>query len=419
MSEKDKSSQEDRTAVLYRVSKALIGLDTLSSKLKLVADSAAEVLQADWTIVLRMDMEHRRVIDSVSSGIDPPFNTPYDFEEMMEGLTGWAIEHRTTVLSPKGEDDPRESERVRNKRRRFHGGAIMVAPLLFGEHIVGTITAVNTDDHPDFTREDILLLDNLANLAAAAIENSRLYDDLNEELSRRRKTERELHEREEKLERALQEKNLLLREIHHRVKNNLAIVESLISLKTGELEQGPEREVLEDLRIRIDAIRLLHQKLYAGSGSNTTPAQEYLDEILQNGRSLVRDGRKHVELESSVEEVDLPVNTALYLGLIITEAVTNAIKYAFPDGSSFDGSSPKVSLSFYQQNGSYHMEIRDNGTGIPEDKLEDQSGTMGIRMIHTLAEQLDGSAAVEVDGGTIWTLTISQPAEAEEASSEE
>jgi two-component sensor histidine kinase len=401
----------DNSSVLYRISRAMIRLDTLSEKLNVIAESVAEALKADWVIIIRLDMQKRRILDSVTAGEQPSFSPPFDFEEQMRGLTGWAIHHRSTILSPKGSPDPRESERLQQQRKLHGVGSILVAPLFYAERTVGTITAVNDGNKPDFRESDLPLLENISNLAAAAMENARLYDGLTEELEQRRRTEHTLREREAELERALEEKELLLKEVHHRVKNNLAIIESMINLKAGELEEESARPVLEDILVRIDAIRVLHDKLYSGGGSsNATDAREYLTAILENASSFAKGDGSGAQLESSIEELELPVTAALYLGLMITELVTNAVKYAFPAGSSRNGGTPLISLTFALEDTPegrrYRLTVADNGTGIPQEKLDESEGSLGIRLIYTLVEQLGGSAEVDTEEGTAWTVSV-------------
>ncbi len=172
-----------RTEALYQVARSLIALENLPTMLHIVAEQVAEALPADRVLLITLDFERREVTQFVTGGAGEKIpQVPY--EELMAGLTGWVVEKKRPALSSEPVD-PRESRAARRRRAETQSGAILVAPLLYRGEVLGTLTAINRPDQPDFTQRDVDLMMAMANQAAVAIENARLVRDLEAKVAAR------------------------------------------------------------------------------------------------------------------------------------------------------------------------------------------------------------------------------------------
>ncbi|RMG98708.1 MAG: GAF domain-containing protein [Chloroflexi bacterium] len=166
------------TQALYQVSQTLAETTNLEHLLQMVTNTIARVLDANRVILYLLDIENKEVLQFVKSGPGADKIDMVEFSELWEGLTGWVIRHRQPALSPKGKPDERESPRVQAHRQRDEGGSIVVVPVIYQEHVLGTLTVINLPSQPDFTKRDVALISAMANQTAVAIQNARLFTNL-------------------------------------------------------------------------------------------------------------------------------------------------------------------------------------------------------------------------------------------------
>ena len=208
---------------------------------------------------------------------------------------------------------------------------------------------------------------------------------------------------EEEIKAALKEKEILLREIHHRVKNNLQIISSLLSLQSQYIKDDRHVEILKDSQNRVKSMALIHEKLYLSENLANIDFKEYIESLV---RELVRSykvdpGRITVNVDA--ENISLGVDTAIPCGLIINELVTNALKHAFPDGKGV------ITVALHTNNGAIELRVSDNGVGMPEDIDFRTTETLGLRLVSILAEdQLDGDITLTRDTGTEFCITFKE-----------
>lgn len=206
---------------------------------------------------------------------------------------------------------------------------------------------------------------------------------------------------EQKIEDSLQEKEILLAEIHHRVKNNMAVITGLLELQTHHLTSDEAVEALKDSQMRINTMGLIHEKLYQSENFASVNFEKYIRELLQ----IIQDAHEHrnsqVSINIQVGDVNLPITKAIPCGLIINEIVTNSFKHAFKGIDQ-----PEISISFFENNGVIEMSVKDNGIGL-RDELENLSqNSLGIILIKTLSSQISGSLNVNGENGTSYCLTF-------------
>jgi PAS domain S-box-containing protein len=199
----------------------------------------------------------------------------------------------------------------------------------------------------------------------------------------------------------LLEKENLLREIHHRVKNNMQVVSALLVLQSKKTKDRKILEMFRDSEHRIKTMALIHEKLYQSRSFGTIDFSEYLTRLLQYLFRSYEERSARVSLELQVKDVSLDIDTALPCSLIINELVSNSLKYAFPDGKP-----GKICIRVRREGAKgYAMEIGDNGIGLPPGLDLEKTGTLGLRLVHGLAvNQLGGSIEPGTGKGTSFII---------------
>jgi len=222
-----------------------------------------------------------------------------------------------------------------------------------------------------------------------------------DEINRKNQSLQELIASQNKL---LGEKEWLVKEIHHRVKNNLQIVMSLLNTQAAFLDDKDALNAIRESRYRMQAISLIHQKLYQSDNMALIDMRNYINELivfLKDGFSDVN----RIKFDLQIAPVKLDVAQSVPVGLILNEAITNAIKYAFTGNGTII-----VSLQPADK-GYLTLVIADNGKGFPEGEIPTQRGSMGMMLMHTLAEQLDGSLSIQSRNGVTITVNFKYQAE--------
>lgn len=202
----------------------------------------------------------------------------------------------------------------------------------------------------------------------------------------------------ERLEKALEEKHNLIQELNHRVKNNLAMVSSLISLKDDKVGNSAD---LTDIKLQIDAIKTIHEKLYQSEEVTHIEVKDYLQKIVRTLFSTFSERR--IEIESNIEELTVPTKTAIPLGLIVNEIGTNAIKHGFNELEE-----PRFSISFTRDasSGRYVLSLGNTGNPFPEEVDVHNTETLGLQLISTLVSQLKAEYRLQREPSPIFTFTI-------------
>lgn len=192
----------------------------------------------------------------------------------------------------------------------------------------------------------------------------------------------------------LEEKQWLMKEIHHRVKNNLQIVMGLLQRQSSFVNNEEALNAIRDSEHRMHSIALIHQKLYQSESFAMVSMSDYIDEMTGYLRESFDLGTR-ISFEREVDDIDLELNTAVPLGLILNEAITNAIKYAF---ATHEKGCIRVSLNQIGAN-SYMLQIADNGRGLPAEFDIKKTNSMGFNLMRGLSKQVGGSLEVTGDSG--------------------
>ncbi len=214
-------------------------------------------------------------------------------------------------------------------------------------------------------------------------------------------TERKLAEN--KLKTSLKEKEVLLKEIHHRVKNNLQIISSLLRLQVGYIQNEQTLDIFQDSQNRIRAMAMIHENLYQSTDLARIQLLEYVQNLTSN---LLRCYQVdcNIKINLNIHNLLLRIDTAIPCGLIINELVSNSIKYAFVDRSVGE-----ISISFLLLGkGKYLLSVSDNGVGISEDIEIRKQKSLGLQLVWNLVEQLEGTISFHSTLGTLFTINFSE-----------
>ncbi len=215
--------------------------------------------------------------------------------------------------------------------------------------------------------------------------------------------EEKIRQSEEVLKHSLKEKEVLLKEVHHRVKNNLQIIISLIRLQTSRIANRVTVEQLHTSLNRIKSIALVHEMLYGSHDLANIDFGIYIQKITSSLRDIYLSSQYDIKIDISANNVFLGVDSAVPCAIIINELVTNAIKHAF--GRSKKGN---ISISLNTEGGFHVLNVHDNGIGMSKEIDIYNTESLGMHLISSLTEQLDGTLSVRTEGGTSFTLKFKE-----------
>jgi len=210
-------------------------------------------------------------------------------------------------------------------------------------------------------------------------------------------------ESERQLKDAVRQKDILLMEIHHRVKNNLQVISSLLNLQADGITDKRVLSLFEDCRHRVNSMALIHEKMYQSKNLVNIDIRNYMDDLI---RSLIDayDSNKTIHLHTDIEDHPFRIDTIVPLGLILNEIISNSLKYAFGEKAEGDlyvslhGTAPHKFL----------LEVSDNGKGIPETINFDKAESLGMQLIQMLSGQINGNVRVTREGGTKYTIEFEE-----------
>jgi two-component sensor histidine kinase len=231
---------------------------------------------------------------------------------------------------------------------------------------------------------------------AVAIENARLYEQAQQEIAERARAE-------EQITASLREKEVLLKEIHHRVKNNLQIISSLLSLQAARVEDSQAQGVFQESQDRIRSMALVHEKLYQTQDLARINFGEYIHNLSAYLAQAHSASARAVALRVRADDVFLAIDTAIPCGLMLNELISNALKHAFPAGGP---GQIHVELSAGRDH-RYTLRVSDDGVGMPPGLDLSATDSLGFQLINALVQQLDAAIELDGDGGTEFNITFS------------
>jgi two-component sensor histidine kinase len=200
---------------------------------------------------------------------------------------------------------------------------------------------------------------------------------------------------------SLNEKVILLREVHHRVKNNLQIIISLVNLQMRQTTDPSVKQIMSETQNRVRAMSLVHEKLYRSESLSQIDFAEYTRFLATQLFSFYGTDTRRVQLELAMGKIMVDINTAVPLGLLMNELISNALKHAFPEGR--EGT---ISISGGENGDLITLVVRDNGIGIPEELDWKNTKSLGMRLVISLIGQINGIITLDRENGTAFTMSI-------------
>ncbi len=222
-----------------------------------------------------------------------------------------------------------------------------------------------------------------------------LVQRFNEFVDRIREQRQDVEEREARLQQIVSEKSVLIREIHHRVKNNLQVIASLLNLQAESVHDYRDAALFERSSERVISMALVHEQLHQADDLSLIPFREYLNELVGNIHEATAGERTAIAIDS--DDIYLEIYRAVPCGLIVNELVTNAIQHAYPDGT--DG---RIDITFRDHRSEYVLVVEDQGEGMDQASVK----SLGLTLVESLAQQLRATLHVSTGPGTRVTLTL-------------
>lgn len=210
-----------------------------------------------------------------------------------------------------------------------------------------------------------------------------------------------LEETREELKQSLAEKEVLLREVNHRVKNNLQVITSLINIQKRNLKDPNSLEVFTDLGQRIHSINLLHEMLLSERNPSKVNFQDFGNKLIQQFSRTYLFQEKPITIVQEIEPVDLPLQTTLYCGMILNELLTNAVRYAFPDQKK-----GRIEVKFHQIENGYSLSVKDDGISISEGFRGSDQDSLGLDIIETMVQRINGKLKIRGQVGSEFEILI-------------
>ena len=209
-------------------------------------------------------------------------------------------------------------------------------------------------------------------------------------------------EAEERIKASLQEKEVLLREIHHRVKNNLQIVSTLLDLQSGYTEDKQALEMFKESQARVRSMSLIHERLYRSHDLARVEFVHYVQQLADDLYHSYRLSSEEIVLEVDVDLPPLPIDVAIPCGLLINELMSNALKHAFNHANA-----GRIRIAFHRNGDNLNiLKVADTGTGFPSNVDFRNATSFGLQLVNTLVEQLQGKLDLNSDRGTEFTVTF-------------
>jgi len=210
---------------------------------------------------------------------------------------------------------------------------------------------------------------------------------------------------QEQVSTSLKEKEVILKEIHHRVKNNLQIISSLLNLQSRHIGDEGIREVFRESQDRVHSLALVHEKLYDSRELARIDAASYVRSLASNLFHSYGVNPDRIRFAVDVTQVELGIDSAVPCGLVLNELVSNALKHAFPD----DREGRLVVELRREDGGRMRLRVSDDGIGLPKDLDFRRAESLGLQLVNILVSQLDGSIEVTAGDGTTVEVTFAEP----------
>jgi PAS domain S-box-containing protein len=317
--------------------------------------------------------------------------TPPVSESLMSSLADcpWALERALCaepVFIPRVSDMPASAAAERAVLEALAVKSAVYVPLVQEKRLAALLAFHAVTDERTWSQDDARLLRLLGETVLTV-------------LARRRA--------EQQLETSLREREVLLREVHHRVKNNLQVICSLLDLQANALRDDRAARAFAESRNRVRSMALVHDALYRGGELGWVNAADYIKELANHLFVAYEANRRGIRLTTQVPHLMLDLDTSIPLALLVNELISNALTYAFPETRPGKGQAEvRVELHYHEANDELRLTVSDNGIGLPPTSDLHASPSLGLPLVRMLTEQLAGRLAVGRQDGTVLSITF-------------
>jgi two-component sensor histidine kinase/CheY-like chemotaxis protein len=380
--------------VLVEVSASFVGIspEELDSAIQNALGSIGRYAGLDRSYLFlfssdgeRMDNTHEWCAPGIEAHRENLQQLPIDhFPWLMSRLRKQESVHIPTV-----ESLPSEAKNERYHLQQQHIRALVLVPLVMQGACAGFLGFDKVRTERSLSENDVALLRTVGEIIAAAMERLRVEGEVSS---------------------LLEQKEYLLREVHHRIKNDMHIIRSLLSLQAERVSGSAGREALEEASLRVGVMQEIYDKLYRGSDVRSVELGPFLRDLIADVQASYGQS-SGIEMQLEVEEIDLPARAALSLGIVVNELVSNAFKYAFPQ--THPGT---VRITVERSRGSeegreeLHLAVRDDGVGPPEEILREAGYGFGLTLVDAFASQNGGRWRISDAGGSCMEVWFSMHA---------
>jgi two-component sensor histidine kinase len=267
-------------------------------------------------------------------------------------------------------------------------------PMIIDEKTIGILAVWGKE----LREVDIPGLSVFANQVSLSLKNTNLLHQAQAEIKERIEVERQIRE-------MLSEKDILIKEIHHRVKNNLQVISSLLNLQAGQVKDAYTVDILRESQNRVHSMALIHEKLYQSSDLSSINFEAYLHSLVTSLSQTYRLQSSNITVHVQAEQIFLSLDTAIPCGLIVNELVSNSFKYAFPDQKP---GTLNVACRPIDKN-RLILSVEDDGIGLPEGIDIRKQTSLGLKLVNSLVRQIDGELTVRSAHGAHFTITFQLP----------
>lgn len=377
---------------LNRISQAVTTELQLDALVNVIGDQLRTIFDVENVYIALYDRSAQMISlpyfvnDNVRVTVEPiPFG---------EGVTSHIIRTRAPLLVNAG--GPDRLADLGAKVYGNHAQSYLGVPIFVGDEVTGVISIQSTHREGVFDESSLRLLETIAATVGTAIQNAQLYGAMQEEVVVRQRAEEEI-----KL--SLREKEVLLKEIHHRVKNNLQIISSLLNLQSSQIKDPETFQMFRESQSRVRSMALIHEKLYQSKDLARIDFDGYVRDLIVYLFRSYGANPDQIQVEISTNDMFLGIDTAIPCGLIISELVTNSLKYAFPGNKR---GTLHVSLG-PEDDGHLSLRVSDTGVGFKPGFDWKETDSLGLQLVNTLTTQLHGAVDVQSgSGGTSFTITF-------------
>ena len=275
--------------------------------------------------------------------------------------------------------------------------SLVSAPIVVAGQTIGFLN-VDRRQASRSAAADARRLAAFANHAAMALDHAWLYEQAQQEIAERQRAE-------ERIKASLLEKEVLLKEIHHRVKNNLQVISSLLYLQSRQIVEPKTLEMFVDSQNRVKSMALVHERLYQTEDLARVNVADYIRSLTSYLFQSYGLGADQIELKIDVARIFLGIDIAVPCGLIINELLSNILKHAFPGDQKGE-----IHIGFSSgPDGRYTLLVGDNGIGFPEGTDFRQTKSLGLQLVNTLVDQLEGTIELDTSQGTQFQIVFGEP----------